>query len=58
MSKQFINEVSRMKDLFGYKRGVVISEQSETVDFSKFPCLNSFKTEKKQLILLSKNNPK
>jgi len=27
MSKQFINEVSRMKDLFGYKRGVVISEQ-------------------------------
>lgn len=28
MSKQFINEVSRMKDLFGYKKGVVISEQS------------------------------
>ena len=27
MSKQFINEVSRMKDLFDYKRGVVISEQ-------------------------------
>lgn len=28
MSKQFINEVSRMKDLFDYKRGVVISEQN------------------------------
>jgi hypothetical protein len=27
MSKQFINEVSRMKDLFGYKKGQVISEQ-------------------------------
>jgi hypothetical protein len=27
MSKQFINEVSRMKNLFDYKRGVVISEQ-------------------------------
>ena len=27
MSKQFINEISRMKDLFDYKRGVVISEQ-------------------------------
>ena len=28
MSKQFINEVSRMKDLFGYKKGQVISEQT------------------------------
>ena len=28
MLKQFINEVNRMKDLFGYKKGVVISEQS------------------------------
>jgi hypothetical protein len=28
MSKQFINELSRMKDLFGYKKGQVISEQS------------------------------
>ena len=27
MSKQFINELNRMKDLFGYKRGRVISEQ-------------------------------
>ena len=27
MSKEFINEVSRMKDLFGYKKGQVISEQ-------------------------------
>ena len=27
MKREFINEVSRMKDLFGYKRGVVISEQ-------------------------------
>jgi hypothetical protein len=27
MSKQFINEVSRMKNLFDYKRGMVISEQ-------------------------------
>ena len=27
MKKEFINEVSRMKNLFGYKRGVVISEQ-------------------------------
>jgi len=32
MSKQFINEVSRMKDLFGYKKGQVISEQ----DFKPF----------------------
>jgi len=30
MSRQFINEVNRMKDLFGYKRGVVISEQVNT----------------------------
>jgi len=30
MSKQFINEVSRMKDLFGYKKGQVISEQVNT----------------------------
>jgi hypothetical protein len=41
MSKQFINEVSRMKDLFGYKKGQVISEQkytiSEQVDVSKLP---------------------
>lgn len=29
MSKQFINEVSRMKNLFDYKRGVVISEQAD-----------------------------
>jgi hypothetical protein len=27
MSKEFINEVNRMKDLFGYKKGQVISEQ-------------------------------
>jgi hypothetical protein len=32
MSKQFINELSRMKDLFGYKKGQVISEQ----DFKPF----------------------
>jgi hypothetical protein len=32
MSKEFINEVSRMKDLFGYKKGKVISEQ----DFKPF----------------------
>jgi hypothetical protein len=30
MSKQFINEVNRMKDLFGYKKGQVISEQLTT----------------------------
>jgi hypothetical protein len=28
MSKHIINELSRMKDIFGYKRGVVISEQA------------------------------
>ena len=27
MKKQFINEVNRMKNLFDYRRGVVISEQ-------------------------------
>ena len=27
MKREFINEVSRMKDLFGYKKGQVISEQ-------------------------------
>jgi len=32
MSKQLISEVSRMKDLFGYKKGQVISEQ----DFKPF----------------------
>jgi len=32
MSKQFINEVNRMKDLFGYKKGQVMSEQ----DFKPF----------------------
>ena len=31
MSKQFINEVSRMKDLFGYKKGQVVSEQKYTL---------------------------
>jgi hypothetical protein len=30
MSKQFINELNRMKDLFGYKKGQVISEQLTT----------------------------
>ena len=28
MSKQFINELSRIKDLFGYRKGQVISEQN------------------------------
>ena len=41
MSNNLINEVSRMKDLFGYKKGQVISEQkytiSEQVDVSKLP---------------------
>lgn len=31
MSKHFINEVSRMKNLFDYKRGVVISEQTTNI---------------------------
>jgi len=32
MSKEIISEVSRMKNLFGYKRGVVISEQANNSD--------------------------
>jgi hypothetical protein len=92
--KDLLNEMDRMKGLFGYKRGVVISEQpdekfdtrankeitreinktpkpvqspkpaqlpqnalaqNKPVDFSKFPCLNSFKTEKKQTSKLGKD---
>jgi hypothetical protein len=41
MSKNILNEISRMRDLFGYKKGQVISEQeyqlSEQVDVSKLP---------------------
>jgi hypothetical protein len=45
MHKNIINEVSRMKDLLGYKKGQVISEQSyiikEAFDFAKYPCINT-----------------
>ena len=41
MSKNILSEISRMKNLFGYERGKVISEQkhtiSEQVDVSKLP---------------------
>lgn len=33
MSEQLINEVNRMKNLFGYKKGVVISEQTSQLLF-------------------------
>jgi hypothetical protein len=56
MSKQFINEVSRMKDLFGYKKGQVISEQDFNLSeqggasadpFMAFPCVKNLETQKK-----------
>jgi len=37
MSKEFISEVSRMKDLFGYKKGQVISEQSYVLNEQTTP---------------------
>jgi hypothetical protein len=32
MAKEILNELHRMKDLFGYKKGVVISEQTTSAD--------------------------
>ena len=31
MKKQLLNEINEMKYLFGYKRGVVISEQPQVL---------------------------
>jgi hypothetical protein len=43
MKKEIISEIIRMKDLFGYKKGVVISEQkkiNEGAVADKFRCIN------------------
>ena len=51
MSKNILNEITRMKDLFGYKKGVVISEQTPTdmifkgksFDLNNYPdCVQKF----------------
>lgn len=51
MSKELISEVNKMKNLFGYKRGVVISEQLTTdqifqgknLDINNYPeCVRGF----------------
>jgi hypothetical protein len=51
MKKQLLNEINEMKYLFGYKRGVVISEQSTTTgppgpDWIKISPSQSFRDKK------------
>lgn len=52
MSENLFNEeLGRMKSLFSYKKGKVISEQTmnnvpSNDGFSKFPCLSGLKTSK------------
>ena len=45
MKKEFLKESNRIKSLFGYKRGVVVSEQrfivTEGFDSTKYSCMNT-----------------